>query len=140
MRAPQTLTVKSFAVRKRETRMSRHRVRFAVDITIHEGKLDEFQSIAKTMIAGTQKEPGALGYDWCLSRDRKRCRILETYADANAVLAHVTGPVVKELLPKLLGTSSISRFEVYGDPGAEASQILTGAKAEIYEVWNGISR
>jgi TolB-like protein len=28
--------------------------------------------------AGTQKEPGALGYDWYLSGDRKRCRIVET--------------------------------------------------------------
>jgi quinol monooxygenase YgiN len=53
--------------------MSQHRVRFNVDITINDGKLDAFQAIAQTMIAGTQKEPGALGYDWCLSADHKRC-------------------------------------------------------------------
>jgi len=42
--------------------MSKGRVRFNVDLTINEGKLDAFQGIAQTMIAGTQKEPGALGY------------------------------------------------------------------------------
>ncbi len=73
------------------------------------------------MIAGSQKEPGALGYDWCLSSDRRRCRILETYADANAVLAHLTGPVGQEFLPTILEASSINRFEVYGDPDAKAA-------------------
>ena len=34
------------------------------------------------MIAGTQKEPGALAYEWHLSSDRTQCRLIETYADA----------------------------------------------------------
>jgi len=33
--------------------MSKATVRFNVDLTIHEGKLDAFQAIAQTMIAGT---------------------------------------------------------------------------------------
>ena len=56
--------------------MIRHTVRFTVDLTISEGKFDEFEGIAQAMILGTQKEPGALGYDWCLSSDHRRCRIL----------------------------------------------------------------
>ena len=36
-------------------------VRFAVNLTIHEGKFDEFTGIAQAMIASTRKEPGALG-------------------------------------------------------------------------------
>jgi quinol monooxygenase YgiN len=115
-------------------------VRFTVDLTINEGRFDGFQSIAQAMIAGTQNEPGALAYDWCLSSDRRRCRILETYADANAVLAHLTGPVVQEFVPKILATSSISRFEVYGNPGPEASRMLAGIGAEIFERWQGLNR
>jgi quinol monooxygenase YgiN len=84
---------------------------FTVDLTINEGKFEEFQSIAQAMIAVTQKEPAALGYDWCLSSDCRRCRILETYADANAVLVHLIAPVVQEFVP-ILAASSISRFEV----------------------------
>ncbi|MEO8725066.1 MAG: antibiotic biosynthesis monooxygenase [Acidobacteriaceae bacterium] len=120
--------------------MLEHMVRFTVDLTIDEGKLGQFEGIVQTMIAGTQKEPGALGYDFYLSDDRRRCRILETYADADAVLAHMTGPIVQELVPKLLAFSSLSRFEVYGDPGPKAAPMLAGVGAEVFEVWHGQSR
>ncbi|MFZ1052978.1 MAG: antibiotic biosynthesis monooxygenase [Candidatus Sulfotelmatobacter sp.] len=120
--------------------MIKHTVRFTVYLTINEGKFDEFEGIAQAMIVGTQKEPGALGYDWYLSGDRRQCRILETYADADAVLAHVTGPVVQEFVPKILAASSISRFEVYGDPGPKAAQVLAGFGAQIFELWHGLSR
>jgi quinol monooxygenase YgiN len=120
--------------------MVKHRVRFTVDLAIDGKKFERFEDIAQAMIAGSQREPGTLGYDWCLSGDRKRCRLVETYADADAVLAHLTGPVVQELVPKLLETSSISGFEVYGDPGPKAAQMLTGFGAEIFELWHGLSR
>jgi quinol monooxygenase YgiN len=119
--------------------MIKHTVRFTVDLTIHQEKFDEFEGIAQAMIAGSQKEPGTLGYNWCLSGDRGRCQLVETYVDANAVLTH-TGPVVQELAPKLLGVSSITCFEVYGDPGPKAAQMLAGFGAEIFELWQGLSR
>jgi quinol monooxygenase YgiN len=113
-------------------------VRFTVDLAINDGKLGQFDSVAREMITGTLKEPGALAYEFFLSADRKRCRLLETYADANAVLAHMKGPVVQELVSKLLETSSISGFEVYGDPGAESGKMLTGLGAEIFPHWQGL--
>jgi len=120
--------------------MNQQIVRFAVDLTIHDGKFEEFERMAQAMIAGTEKEPGALGYDWCLTADRRRCRLLDAYLDANALLAHLTGPVVRELVPKILGVSSLSRFEVYGDPGPKAAQMLAGLGAEIFSLWRGLSR
>jgi quinol monooxygenase YgiN len=120
--------------------MSKHSVRFNVDLTIHPGKFDQFEAIAHTMNAGTQKELGALAYDWCLSGDRKRCRLIETYADQNAVLAHITGPVVQQLVPKLLETANLDRFEVCGDPGPKAAEMLAKVGAEIFPHWLGISR
>jgi quinol monooxygenase YgiN len=120
--------------------MNRQIVRFTVDLTINAGKFDKFESIVQAMLAATEKEPGTLGYDWCLSGDRTRCRLLETYVDANAVLAHMTGPAVRELVPKLLEVSSVNSFEVYGNPGPEAAQALAGFGAEIFELWQGLSR
>ena len=120
--------------------MNRQIVRFTVDLTINAEKFDKFESIVQAMLAATRNEPGTLGYDWCLSADRTRCRLLETYADANAVMAHMTGPAVRELVPKLLEVSSFSSFEVYGDPGPEAAQVLARFKAEIFELWQGLSR
>ena len=60
--------------------------------------------------------------------------------DANAALVHMQGPVVQELVPKLLETASITRFEVYGDPGAQAAEMLVKAGAEIFGIWRGLSR
>ena len=120
--------------------MSKGKVCLAVDLTINEGKLDEFEGIARTMIAGSQKEPGTLAYDFFLSGDRQRCRLIESYVNADAVLAHFKGPVVQELVPKLLGTSSLTGFEVYGDPGPEATQMLQGFGAHIFDFWDGLGR
>jgi hypothetical protein len=66
--------------------------------------------------------------------------LLETYVDANAVLAHITGPVVQQLVPKLLETASLNHFEVYGDPGPKAAEMLAGVGAEIFPLWRGLSR
>ena len=119
--------------------MGKNLVYFAVDLAITDGKLDQFESVAQEMIAGTRKEEGALTYEWFLSVDRKRCLLLETYADADAVLAHMKGSAVA-LVPKLLETSSINSFEVYGDPGVEAAKMLTGIGAEILPLWRGLGR
>jgi len=48
--------------------------------------------------------------------------------------------VVRELVPKLLQSSSLNRFEVYGDPGPKAAEILAGVGAEIFPLWRGLNR
>ncbi len=117
-----------------------HTVQLVVDVTIDEGKLAAFEEIAQAMIAETQKEPGTLAYDWYLSGDRKRCRVVETYADADGVLEHLTGPAVDGLVPKLLETSKLVGIDVYGDPGPKAAEILAGFGAEIFEPWHRLTR
>jgi len=112
---------------------------FVVSLQINNGKLDTFKEIAQAMIRATQKEHGALAYEWHFSSDNKRCRLLETYADPVAVQAHLNGEAVK-LVPKLLENASLSGFEVYGDPGPEASQALRNFGAELFGYWQGLSR
>ena len=119
--------------------MSKDTVYFVVSFKINDGKLDSFKQTAQAMIAATQKEPGSLGYEWHFSHDNKRCRLLETYADQAAVQAHISGEAVK-MIPQLLESSSVSGFEVYGDPGPKATQTLEGYGAEIFQHWRGLSR
>ena len=113
-------------------------VRFVVGLTVNEGQLDAFENIARTMVVGSRKEAGTLGYDFHFSADRRQCRLVETYVDANATLAHLTGPVVQDLVPKLLQTASLGTFEVYGDPGPKATEMLSGLGAKIFAFWHGL--
>jgi quinol monooxygenase YgiN len=120
--------------------MAEQMVRLTVDLTVNEGKLDAFMSIAETMTAGCRTEHGTLGYDWFSSGDKKRFRLVETYANADAVLAHFTGPVVTQLVPKLAAVCSVDGLEVYGDPGPKVRELAAGFGAEIFEFWMGINR
>ena len=101
-------------------------VRFVVDLTVNPGAFDAFDATAKKMTARCKGEPGTTGYEFFVSADRAQTRLVETYADARSALSHLTGPVVSELVPQLLESSSLQGFEVYGDPGPEATKILEG--------------
>ncbi len=115
-------------------------VYFHVSLKIHEGKFDAFRNITREMTAITKNESGARGYEWYLSGDRSRCRLVETYADEKAVMAHINGKAVQEFVPKLLETAAITGFEVYGDPGKEATEILKKFGAELFQYADRIVR
>jgi quinol monooxygenase YgiN len=117
---------------RREVRMGASIVRFVVSFAVNEGAFVAFERLARVMAAESQKEPGTTTYEWFLSADRARCRLFEAYVDGAAALAHLTGPIVQELVPKLLETGSITGFEVYGDPGPEVSKIVAGLGAEVF--------
>jgi quinol monooxygenase YgiN len=114
-------------------------VHFVVSFTIHDGKLAAFEGVAQEMIAGSAKEVGTLAYDWYYSSDRTRCRLIERYTDANAVVAHLTGPVL-DLVPKLLKAAGLTSFEVYGDPGPKGAEILAGYGADVFSLGRGLTR
>jgi len=120
--------------------MNKLTVGLNVGLAIHAGKLDAFETIARAMTEASDKEPGTLAYDFYLSGDGTKCRLVESYVDANAVMAHFKGPAVQQLVPKLLESSSISSFEVYGDPGPEMTKMLAAFKAEIFLPRHGLSR
>ncbi|MCC7142824.1 MAG: antibiotic biosynthesis monooxygenase [Candidatus Eisenbacteria bacterium] len=115
-------------------------VRFTVDYEIREGQSAEFERIAREMSVASEAEPGTLGYEWHLSPDGRRCRLLETFADGSAAHAHLSGRVVQEQVAKLLEVSAITGFEVYGDPGAAASSVLRELGAEVFVSWVGFRR
>jgi quinol monooxygenase YgiN len=120
--------------------MKNNAIYFLVSFKINEGKFESFKEIAQAMIAFTQKEPGSLAYEWYFSSDRSRGRLVESYADQNAVTAHMEGRAVQELVPKIRELSSITGFEVYGDPGSKAAEVLSKVGAEMFQHWNGLGR
>lgn len=118
----------------------KHTVRLNVAMTLHDGKLAAFEAVAREMTSGTRKEPGAIAYDWHFSADRKRCRLVETYANVESLLAHFKGPVVQQLVPRMMELAKVDRFEVYGDPGPEATKMIAPLGAEVFSDWLGLGR
>ncbi len=120
--------------------VDKNMVRFVVSLAITPGKFNAFEKTMKEMTAGTEGEAGTLEYDWFLSADRSKCRLVENYVDAKAMVAHMTGPVVQVLVPKLLESGTLTGFEVYGDPGAEAREMFAPLGVEFFAAWGGVTR
>lgn len=120
--------------------MTKPGVYFIVDLAIAEGKFDQFQAIAENMVTGTNEEDGALAYEFYLDTDQRQCRLIEIYSGSDAALSHCHGRVVQELVPKLLGVSTLTGFSVYGDLSAEAAALLTQVGAQLFTTWRGFNR
>lgn len=120
--------------------MAQASVWFVVDYAVDVTRSAEFERLAKTMSDETVKEAGTLAYKWHISPDRTAARLVESYVDGAAVLAHITGPVIRDFLPLISEVSKVTLFEVYGDPGEEASKLLVGFGAGIYAPLQGFSR
>jgi len=118
--------------------MNSQKVHFLIDFTINE--FDDFAATVKIMTERTTKEPGALEYEWFLGKDHRRCRLVEIYANVEAMQAHLAGTVVQELVPKLLSFATVNRFEVYGQPDAQSAAVLASFGAEIYPHWQGLRK
>jgi quinol monooxygenase YgiN len=115
-------------------------VRLTVNLTVNEGQLGAFKSVAQAMTEGSKAEPGTLGYEWFSSADNKRHRLVETYVDAAAIEAHFTGAVVQQMVPKLAAVCSVDALEIYGDPGAKVAEMAGGFGGVVYQYWLGINR
>jgi quinol monooxygenase YgiN len=114
-------------------------VRLTVSLTVNEGQLDEFKSIAKTMTEGSKASPARWGMSG-LPIDGKRFRLVETYVDAAAVEAHFAGPAVQDWVPKLAAVCSVDGFEFYGDPGPKVRRWPAGLGADLLHLLDGIGR
>ena len=115
-------------------------VRLTVSVTVNDGQLEAFKTIAKDMTAGSQAEPDTLGYEWFAGNDGNSFRLVETYKDAKAVEAHFTGPVVQQLVPRLAALVTVNSMEFYGDPGPKVSEMAAGFGAVTFQYWLGINR
>lgn len=122
--------------------MSDAGVHWVAQLTIAEGKLDEFKAQAEKTIASVMaNEPGALAYEWHISEDGRLCNVDEWYADVEAALAHVRGEAVTLRLPELLGVSEFTALWIFTsirDP--ELREALTAFGAIFTDRWSGLSR
>ncbi len=112
------------------------------ELTVKEAKLDMFRELMEEMVSGAKNQPGTLAYEWYISHDGGTVHVVETYADAAAVVAHHVseGFALKNWAGRVMDCVDASRVVAYGDPNAAAREILDRLGATYYAHWGGFSR
>jgi quinol monooxygenase YgiN len=111
-------------------------IQITAKFKIHAGKVEEFKKIAADCITAVKKnEKGALQYDWFFSPDQTECVVRETYADSNAVLAHMGN--VGDLLGKLIGLGDFE-LEIFGNMSEELQNAAAGLNPKVYSFYKGL--
>jgi quinol monooxygenase YgiN len=118
-----------------------NQIHFRAEFTIEEGKIEEFRNLVHDMSRAVEaNEPDTINYQFYLNRAETKCIVNETYANSEAVFAHITGVASQTILPKVFGVSRISRFDVYGSPSEELQKMLTSFDPQTYNLCAGFSR
>ena len=122
--------------------MERNQIQSRAEITIEEGKIEEFKKLVQDMSRAVEaNEPDTINFQYYLNRDDEtKCIVNETYANSEAALAHISGVASQTILPKVFSVSRISRLDVYGNPSEELQKAITSLGPQIYNLFTGFSR
>ena len=108
-------------------------------LSIKEGKLDDFKAIVSTMVEITNlNEPNTLVYEYHINEDGTECHLLETFKDSDAFMVHLGN--VGHLFDTLFESATMTRAKIYGNPSAELQQTLDPLGVEYFAHLNGIER
>ena len=108
-------------------------------LSIKEGKLENFKSIVNTMIEITEvNEPNTLVYEYHINEAGTECHLLETFKDSDAFMAHLAN--VGHLFDTLFESAIIARAKIFGSPSTELKQVLEPLGVEYFSYLNGIER
>ena len=102
---------------------------------IPSGNILEFKKLATQALEITKGEAGTLQYDWFFSDDETVCVVRETYADSDAVLAHMTN--LGELIGELLEVSGGCEFEIFGSPSAQLLEAAAAVSPSVFSYFQG---
>lgn len=69
-------------------------------------------------------EPDTINYQFYLNRSEKKYIVHETYANSEAVIAHISGIASQTILPKIFSVSRISRMDIYWNLSKELQKTL----------------
>jgi quinol monooxygenase YgiN len=86
--------------------------------TVTVDQMDKFTPLIPKLVAATEKEPGALQFEFNIGNDQKTVDIFERYMDSKAALFHQAesfGPFSKEFF----AVAKLTRWVIYGTPSDE---------------------
>jgi quinol monooxygenase YgiN len=72
-------------------------IHFRAEFIIEEGKTEEYKKPVQDMSRVVKAdEPDTINYQFYLNRDETKCIVHETYANSEAVFAHINGVASKQ--------------------------------------------
>lgn len=108
-----------------------NRIIIIATLELLDSKLSELQAEVKDLQAHCRKtEVGMLQYDWYVSESTKTIKVLETYADSEAVLFHFDN--YKSFAPRLGEVRKFVSLEVYGSASEELKERVKKINAEHF--------
>jgi quinol monooxygenase YgiN len=109
-------------------------------ITFTVDQMDKFKPIVNKLVAATEKEPGALAYEYTVGNDQKTVDVYERYTNAHAAVVHVT----ENFLPnskEFLALAKPERFVVYtAAPTDELKKTLADFHPTYMTPFDGFTR
>jgi quinol monooxygenase YgiN len=98
-------------------------VYWTLELTINPGRFEDLRSLMAEMIDATEKEPGALNYEWAISDDRQVCHLHERYQDSAAAMIHLRS-FGTNFAARFLDVLKLTRCIVYGTTNAQVKDAL----------------
>jgi len=109
-------------------------------LTVSVDELDKFKPIVQQLVTATQKEPGALEYEYTVGSDGKTIDIFERYADSKAAISHLVDNFVPNYSKEFLALAKPTRFVIYGSPTDEFKKTVADFKPIYMTPINGFTR
>jgi quinol monooxygenase YgiN len=107
--------------------------------TVNVDQMDKFKPLIPKLVAATEKEPGALQFEFNIGDDQKTVDIFERYMDSKAALYHQTesfGLFSKEFF----AVAKLTRWVIYGTPSDEFRKANESSRPIYMTAFDGFVR
>ena len=98
--------------------------------TVTVDQMDKFTPLIPKLVAATEKEPGALQFEFNIGNDHKTVDIFERYVDSTAALFHQTESFAP-LSNEFFAVAKLTRWVIYGTPSDEFKK----ANADFHPIY-----
>jgi quinol monooxygenase YgiN len=99
------------------------------------GDLAEVKEVAARALELTKREAATLQYDWFFNDDETKCVVRETYANSDAILAHMAN--MGDVIGKLAELGGGLEIEAFGDPSPELLEAAAAFEPTVYRFFQG---
>ena len=100
-------------------------------VTVTVDQMDKFKPLIQKLVAATEKEPGALQYEYNVGEDQKTVDIYERYADTNAAMSHLGATFGPNFSKDFFALAKPTRWVMYGTPSDDFKK----ANADFHPVY-----